>query len=94
MIAQLPHEVRRVFEQHGIENDSLTRKDHRLFVQLDDLEVGFEMRSAILDVLPCCLIAEPQTQQPILQITLFPANIRKVLNGTYRTTGGKTFKQP
>ena len=71
MIAQLPHGVRRVFEQHGIENDSLTRQDHRLFVQIDDLEVGFEMRSAILDVLPCCLVAHPETKEPMLQLTLY-----------------------
>ena len=71
MIAQLAHEVRRVFEKYGIENDSLTLKENLLFVQIDDLEIGFEMREAILDVLPCCLVAHPETKEPMLQLTLY-----------------------
>ena len=56
MIKSLPTNIRRVFEKHGIEADSLSFDDASLVVQFDDIEVAFKVREQILDLHSCCLI--------------------------------------
>lgn len=56
MIKSLPQNLRRVFEKHGIEADSLSFEDASLVVEFDDIEVAFKVREKVLDLHACCLI--------------------------------------
>jgi hypothetical protein len=63
-----PREIRRFLEQKGIEEDSMSKKDGDLFVEIDDVETAFELRELVLDWAPCQLIPHPFSKKPTLMI--------------------------
>jgi hypothetical protein len=68
MTHNLPHNLQRLLQQHGIEGESLTNQDGSLLIEMDDVEVAFQIREATLDFHPCCLIAHPSSKKPSLLI--------------------------
>jgi len=68
MIRKLPRNLQQLLEEHGIENDSLSDLDGSLVIEIEDLNVAFQIREATLDFHPCCLISHPISKNPALII--------------------------
>ena len=64
----LPRDVRRFLEKHGIEGDAMSRHNDDLFIEVDDVEVAFELRELVLDFHSCCLVSHPESHKPTLLI--------------------------
>ena len=68
MISSLPYELQRKLEHHGIEEDSLSHRGNDIYIEIDDVEVAFEVREVMLEHGPCKLISHPVSKKPTLQI--------------------------
>jgi hypothetical protein len=68
MISYLPNELQRKLERHGIEEDSMSHRDGNIYIEIDDIEIAFDLRSMMLEYGSCCLIAHPVSNKPTLQI--------------------------
>ena len=64
----LPICLQKSIFKHGLENDSLSFKEDKLYVECDDIEQSFDLRSDVLDLFSCRLISHPITKKPTLEI--------------------------
>ncbi len=68
LLQLLPTEARKYLEKHGIEQDDFSRNEHDIFIEIDDIEVAFELREIMLQYFSCCLITHPTSRKPTLMI--------------------------
>lgn len=68
MIECLHYEVRSWLERKGLEEDVMSHRDGNLYIEVDDVEEAFKLRSMMLDYHPCRLIAHPEKRTPVLEV--------------------------
>ena len=68
MIAYLHYEVRSWLERKGLEEDAMSHRDGNLYIEVDDVDEAFELRSMMLDYYPCQLISHPEKGTPVLEV--------------------------
>ena len=68
MIEYLDTEVRGWLERKGIEEDVMSHRDGNLYIEMDDLEEAFTLRSLMADFHDCKLIAHPIKPIPVLEV--------------------------
>lgn len=68
MISSLPNELQRKLERHGIEEDSMSHRDGSIYIEVNNIEIAFEIREVMLEYGPCRLISHPTSKQPTLEI--------------------------
>lgn len=68
MISSLPYALQRLLERHGIEEDSMSHRDGNIYIEIDDVEIAFQVREVMLQHGSCKLISHPVSKKPTLEI--------------------------
>ena len=68
MIEYLNHEVRSWLERKGLEEDVMSHRDDNLYIEVNDVEEAFQLRSMMLDYHDCRLISHPEKKTPVLEV--------------------------
>jgi len=68
MIESLNYEVRGWLERKGLEEDVMSHRDGNLYIEIDNIEEAFTLRSMMLDFHDCRLISHPVKKTPVLEV--------------------------
>ena len=70
LIETAPYEVRKIFEKLGIEESELSRKGSNLYVDCEDFDLAYQVRSSLLEgeSFSCRLISNSLTGKPTVEI--------------------------